>query len=61
LIAPWEEYFLNEINDLPMEKDQAPEINQEMKQKVCLALFYSFSPYFNSLNVSLYDHLVMRC
>ncbi|KAK3159532.1 hypothetical protein QOZ80_2AG0151230 [Eleusine coracana subsp. coracana] len=34
LIAPWEEYFLNEISDLPIEKDRAPEIHQEMKQKV---------------------------
>ncbi|TVU27631.1 hypothetical protein EJB05_19126 [Eragrostis curvula] len=34
LIAPWEEYFLNEIHDLPIEKDQAPEIDWEMKQKV---------------------------
>ncbi|GJM87488.1 hypothetical protein PR202_ga03448 [Eleusine coracana subsp. coracana] len=34
LIAPWEEYFLNEISDLPIEKDRAPEIHQERKQKV---------------------------
>ncbi|XP_062220810.1 DEAD-box ATP-dependent RNA helicase 48-like [Phragmites australis] len=34
LLAPWEEYFLNEISDLPIEKYQAPEIQQEMKQKV---------------------------
>ncbi|XP_062221441.1 DEAD-box ATP-dependent RNA helicase 48-like isoform X2 [Phragmites australis] len=34
LIAPWEEYFLTEISDLPIDKYQAPEIDQQMKQKV---------------------------
>ncbi|KAL6633275.1 hypothetical protein ACP70R_025946 [Stipagrostis hirtigluma subsp. patula] len=34
LIAPWEEYFLDEISDLPIEKYQAPGIDEEMKQKV---------------------------
>ncbi|CAN6252734.1 unnamed protein product [Urochloa humidicola] len=34
LLAPWEEYFLNEIGDLPLEKHTAPDIDQEMKQKV---------------------------
>ncbi|CAO2046956.1 unnamed protein product [Urochloa humidicola] len=34
LLAPWEEYFLNEIGDLPVEKHTAPDIDQEMKQKV---------------------------
>ncbi|KAL6912313.1 hypothetical protein ACP4OV_001118 [Aristida adscensionis] len=34
LIAPWEEYFLNEISDLPIEKYPAPEIDLEMRQKV---------------------------
>ncbi|KAF8691796.1 hypothetical protein HU200_040198 [Digitaria exilis] len=34
LLAPWEEYFLNEIGDLPIEKYPAPDIDQEMKQKV---------------------------
>ncbi|WVZ73054.1 hypothetical protein U9M48_021408 [Paspalum notatum var. saurae] len=34
LLAPWEEYFLNEIGDLPIEKYPSPDIDQEMKQKV---------------------------
>jgi hypothetical protein len=34
LLAPWEEYFMNEIGDLPMEKYPAPDIDEEMKQKV---------------------------
>ncbi|CAM0943340.1 unnamed protein product [Alopecurus aequalis] len=34
LIAPWEEYFLKEIHDLPVEKAPVPHIDQEMKQKV---------------------------
>ncbi|CAL4967744.1 unnamed protein product [Urochloa decumbens] len=34
LLAPWEEYFMNEIGDLPIGKHTAPDIDQEMKQKV---------------------------
>ncbi|VAI51890.1 unnamed protein product [Triticum turgidum subsp. durum] len=34
LIAPWEEYFLKEIHDLPIQKAPVPQIDQEMKQKV---------------------------
>uniref|UniRef100_A0ACD5ZB15 Uncharacterized protein n=1 Tax=Avena sativa TaxID=4498 RepID=A0ACD5ZB15_AVESA len=34
LIAPWEEYFLKEVHDLPIEKAPVPHIDHEMKQKV---------------------------
>lgn len=34
LLAPWEEYFMNEINDLPIEKCLLPELCLDMKQKV---------------------------
>uniref|UniRef100_A0A0E0K750 ATP-dependent RNA helicase n=2 Tax=Oryza punctata TaxID=4537 RepID=A0A0E0K750_ORYPU len=34
LLAPWEEYFLNEIHDLPVQKSQTPSIDEEMKRKV---------------------------
>jgi hypothetical protein len=34
LIAPWEEYFLKELHDLPVEKALVPDMDQEMKQKV---------------------------
>lgn len=34
LLAPWEEYFLNEIGDLPIEKYPSPDIDRETKQKV---------------------------
>lgn len=45
MLAPWEEYFLSEIGDLPIEKCPAPDIDQEMKQKVrglacVLVIFY---------------------
>jgi hypothetical protein len=36
LIAPWEEYFLKEVHDLPIEKGPMPHIDLEMKEKVCL-------------------------
>ncbi|KAJ7944889.1 putative Dead box ATP-dependent RNA helicase [Quillaja saponaria] len=34
LIAPWEEYFLDEIKDLPIEKSPVPDINPHTKLKV---------------------------
>uniref|UniRef100_A0A0D9VMX3 ATP-dependent RNA helicase n=1 Tax=Leersia perrieri TaxID=77586 RepID=A0A0D9VMX3_9ORYZ len=34
LLAPWEEYFLNEIHDLPVQKSNSPHIDEDMKQKV---------------------------
>lgn len=35
LLAPWEEYFIDEIKDLPTEKTKLPELNSDIKQKVC--------------------------
>ncbi|KAK7251281.1 hypothetical protein RIF29_34336 [Crotalaria pallida] len=34
LIAPWEEYFLDEIKDLPLEKFQLPDIDPQAKLKI---------------------------
>ncbi|XP_006648157.1 DEAD-box ATP-dependent RNA helicase 48 [Oryza brachyantha] len=34
LLAPWEEYFLNEIHDLPVQKSQTPHMDEDMKRKV---------------------------
>ncbi|XP_020577434.1 probable DEAD-box ATP-dependent RNA helicase 48, partial [Phalaenopsis equestris] len=34
LLAPWEEYFINEIKDLPIERCQLPELGSDVKQKV---------------------------
>lgn len=34
LLAPFEEYFLNVLKDLPLEKAQVPELNSDMKHKV---------------------------
>lgn len=34
LLAPWEEYFMDEIRDLPVEKSQPPELDPDTKQKV---------------------------
>lgn len=36
LIAPWEEYFLDEIKDLPLEKISLPDMDPDVKQKVCI-------------------------
>lgn len=36
LIAPWEEYFLDEIKDLPFEKISLPDMDPVVKQKVCI-------------------------
>ncbi|KAJ1411836.1 RNA helicase, DEAD-box type, Q motif [Sesbania bispinosa] len=34
LVAPWEEYFLNEIKDLPLKKSPLPEIDPQIKLKI---------------------------
>ncbi|KAL5988506.1 putative DEAD-box ATP-dependent RNA helicase 48 [Asimina triloba] len=34
LLAPWEEYFLDEIKDLPLEKSPMPHIDSDVKLKV---------------------------
>ncbi|KAH0448092.1 hypothetical protein IEQ34_021892 [Dendrobium chrysotoxum] len=34
LLAPWEEYFMNEIKDLPIERNQLTELGSDIKQKV---------------------------
>lgn len=34
LIAPWEEYFLNEIKDLPLQKFPLPDIDPQAKLKI---------------------------
>lgn len=36
LVAPWEEYFLDEINDLPIEKFRLPLLDPDLKLKVLL-------------------------
>ena len=37
LLAPWEEYFLQEIKDLPIHKLSSPHLDPDMKVKVCSA------------------------
>ncbi|CAN1796557.1 Probable DEAD-box ATP-dependent RNA helicase 48 [Linum perenne] len=34
LLAPWEEYFLDELKELPLEKGHAPDIKPEVKLKM---------------------------
>lgn len=34
LIAPWEQYFLDEIEDLPLEKIPLPQLDPEVKTKI---------------------------
>lgn len=40
LLAPWEEYFMDDVNDLPIEKSQLPDLDSDMKQKVKIKLFF---------------------
>lgn len=35
LIAPWEQYFLEEIKDLPLLESSSPHLDPDMKVKVC--------------------------
>ena len=34
LLAPWEEHFLDDIRDLPIERASAPHLDQDVKVKV---------------------------
>jgi ATP-dependent RNA helicase MSS116 len=34
LIAPWEEYFINEIKDIPLEKFPLPDLDPHAQLKV---------------------------
>lgn len=34
LIAPWEEYFLEELKDLPLERRRLPQLDSGLKLKV---------------------------
>lgn len=38
LLAPWEEYFIDEIKDLPVDKSASPHLDPDMKVKVCFQL-----------------------
>lgn len=40
VIAPWEEYFLDEIKDLPLERFSLPDIDPQTKLKVRLLLMF---------------------
>ncbi|KAK8520917.1 hypothetical protein V6N13_077049 [Hibiscus sabdariffa] len=60
LIAPWEEYFLDEIKDLPLEKLSLPDMDPDVKQKlefsmakidgsVKEAAYHAWLGYYNSI------------
>ncbi|KAK1314701.1 putative DEAD-box ATP-dependent RNA helicase 48 [Acorus calamus] len=60
LLAPWEEYFLDEIKDLPIKKAPLPELNPDLKLKieesmgkidisVKEAAYYAWLGYYNSI------------
>lgn len=34
LLAPWEEYFLDDLKDLPLDKLQLPHLNPEIQLQV---------------------------
>lgn len=42
LVAPWEEYFLDEIKDLPIERYPLPLLDPDLKLKVHISLILSF-------------------
>jgi len=41
LIAPWEDYFLDEIKDLPLQEFPLPHIDAHAKLKVHVLLLFS--------------------
>lgn len=40
LLAPWEEFFLSTIKDLPITKAPVPSVDPDTKKKVAVHLFY---------------------
>lgn len=36
MLAPWEEYFMDQIKDLPIEKAQLPDLDVDTRQKVTI-------------------------
>ncbi|XP_073305707.1 probable DEAD-box ATP-dependent RNA helicase 48 [Primulina huaijiensis] len=62
LLAPWEQYFLDELKDLPIEKVDSPTLDPDMKVKienssekidasVKEAAYHAWLGYYNSINV----------
>ncbi|XVF13162.1 hypothetical protein REPUB_Repub08aG0184500 [Reevesia pubescens] len=60
LIAPWEEYFLDEIKDLPLEKLSLPHLDQDVKQQLEFSMakidgsikeaaYHAWIGYYNSI------------
>ncbi|XP_007040170.2 PREDICTED: probable DEAD-box ATP-dependent RNA helicase 48 isoform X1 [Theobroma cacao] len=60
LIAPWEEYFLDEIKDLPLEKLSLPHMDPDVKQQLEFAMakidgsikeaaYHAWLGYYNSI------------
>lgn len=42
LLAPWEEYFLDDLKDLPLEKYILPQLDPDTKQKVIVYVIIIF-------------------
>lgn len=53
LLAPWEEYFLHEIKDLPVEKYPAPQLDPDVKMKVQVKLNCQSLPKLFSLEMKV--------
>ncbi len=52
LLAPWEEFFLSTVKDLPITKAPVPSVDPDTKKKVSLQMFrhsWSFSMSSNFL------------
>ncbi|KAJ3672233.1 hypothetical protein LUZ60_006954 [Juncus effusus] len=61
LLAPFEEYFIDEIKDLGLEKSQAPQLDSDLKQKVSESIskvdtsikesaYHAWLGYYNSIS-----------
>ncbi|XP_057764316.1 probable DEAD-box ATP-dependent RNA helicase 48 [Salvia miltiorrhiza] len=61
LLAPWEQYFLDDIKDLPLEKLPSPELDPDVMQKIQEkmdridtsikeAAYHAWLGYYNSIN-----------
>lgn len=61
LIAPWEEYFLNEIKDLPLEKFPLPDLDPQAQLKVYFVLMFKCLHYLDVFSFHCVHNRYIDC
>lgn len=64
LLAPWEEFFLSSVKDLPMTKAQVPLVDPDTRKKVsflCFLWFQHLSAFSQQLLMPMSRQWLMNC